>query len=657
MIRVNGQFNIKGDFVGGDKSISHRALILSAIASGESVIRNLSLCQDVMSTCDCLRALGATITLDGTTARVSPIITPNNGVTLDCKNSGTTARLLAGLVAGLGVQAKFVGDKSLSARPMDRVLNLLRQMGAAFAIGEGVMFESLGGKLKGTAILSEVNSAQVKSAVLLAGLRAEGSTTYVERVATRNHTELMLACCGANLDVNGLSVTVEKSSIKPLNINVPRDVSSVSFLIALALLTGRETRFDNVLLNERRIGMMRVLQRSGADITFEKVSERFGEKVGDIVVKPSRLTALNASQADVCDAIDEVPILCVIAALTKGKHVFREIEELKHKESDRVAAIRHMAEQCGAATEVVGNNLLITSTGVKPTNPRLVSCGDHRIAMCEIVISIVCGGGSLDSAPYGVSFPEFLQAVGVNSYKFALIGENVSASKSPKLMEFLSGNANKSCSYETVSLPRTVSDEELLLTIKRYDGVNITMPYKTRVASLLDADVPSVNTVGKNIRPCSTDGYGLVKSLQANGVNFVDKPLWIVGAGGAAEECVKTLASYGCKMQIINRTQSHADELTAKYGLTKNINEPYGVLSFVPECDFEKNIQLPSSAEFVFVAAYKGASGLKDMALKRGIKYIDGLEMLYHQGAESFSLWTNTPLQDDYNGFVKFIKE
>ena len=657
MIRLNGQFNINCEYAGGDKSISHRALILAAIASGESVIRKLSLCQDVLATCDCLRALGADITLDGTTATVTPIKTPTDNVVLDCKNSGTTARLLAGLVAGLGVKARFVGDESLSSRPMDRVLTPLEQMGAGFKKGKGYLFESLGGKLCGTTIYAQVNSAQVKSAVLLAGLFAEGSTTYVERIATRNHTELMLLNFGAKVSVNGQAVTVSKSAVQPLNYDVPRDVSSVAFLIALALLTNREERFDNVLLNERRIGMLRVLQRSGAEITFDNVSIHYGEKVGDIVVKQSRLTPLNASQTDVCDAIDEVPLLCSIACLTKGRHSFEKIEELRNKESDRVAAICHIAKQCGASAALNGCDLTIVSNGVKATNPSFSCFNDHRIAMCEIVLSLACGGGAVDCAPFEISFPEFLQAIGTRPYKFALIGENVSASKSPKLMEFLARRANVCCCYDTVSLPRTVSDGALLEELNKYDGVNITMPFKTRIAKLLGADVPSVNTARKNFPPCSTDGYGIVKSLEGNGADFHGKPLWIVGAGGAAEECVKTLVSYNCKLQIVNRTQAHADELTEKYGLYSNIDKPYGVLSFIPECDFEKTIELPSSVKFVFVAAYRGASGLEDKAIKRGITYVDGLEMLYHQGAKSFALWTGTDVQNDYEDFVDFIEE
>ncbi len=657
MLCVNGQFNIDCNYVGGDKSVSHRALILAAIADGGSVIRNLSLCDDVAATCECLRVLGAGIRLDGATAYVRPITVPISGVTLNCRNSGTTARLLAGLVAGLGVRAKFVGDESLTSRPMERVLDPLRKMGARFNTGSGYLFESLGGKLTGITYRAKVNSAQVKSAVLLAGLFADGETTYTENIPTRNHTELMLRGAGADVSVDGLTVTVRKSTVHALNLDVPRDVSSVAFLVTLALLCGRKARFDGVLLNERRTGFIRVLQRSGADITLENVTERFGEPTGDIAVKPSRLKPLYASETDVCDAIDEVPLLCCIAAVTQGRHEFHAVDELRRKESDRVRAIQSIAVKLGATAEVSNGSLTITSEGCKAVNPHFNCFNDHRIAMCAVIMALVCGGGSVDCEPFDVSFPNFLQAVGVTPYKFALIGENVSDSRSPVLMSYLASKANLCCSYVTVSLPRSVSDERLLETINSFDGVNVTMPFKTRVAALLRADVPSVNTVGKRICPCSTDGCGIVKSLTANGIDFANKPIWIVGAGGAAEECIRVLLKYNCAIRVINRTQAHADALTEKYGLSKQIDEPYGVLSFVPECEFERNIQLPDSVGFVFVAAYKGQSGLRDKAAQRGIKYVDGLEMLYHQGAESFALWTGTEVQSDYDGFLKYLAD
>lgn len=655
MLRLNGQFNIDTSLVRGDKSVCHRALIFAAVASGQSVIRNLTLSRDVLATIDCLRKLGAQVILDGNTATVTPIAEPRSNVVLDCQNSGTTARLLAGLVAGLNVKAQFVGDSSLMRRPMRRVLDPLTKLGASFCQKDGCLFESLGGKIRGGTINAEVNSAQVKSAILIAGLFADGNVTYVEQIPTRNHTEIMLEAMGADITTNGLATTVTKSKLNPLDFDVPRDVSSASFLIAASLMCNSQIVCKNVLLNERRTGFLRVLTKSGANIRYENVRLCFGEKVGDIIVENSRLKPLFANTNDVCDAIDEIPVLAAIALTTQGRHVFESVAELQHKESDRVKAILHMAQVCNQTAEFDGKNLTIVSDGKLPKNPRFESLDDHRVAMAEVALCLASDGGSVDKTPFNVSFPEFEQALGLEVCKLGLIGSDIANSRSPVLMEYLATQANVTCSYDLIQLPKDVDDNTLLEVVNGYDGLNVTMPFKARVASLLNADAVSVNTVGKSVDPQSTDGYGITQALTDMGVDFKGKPLWIVGAGGAAVTCVETLLKYGCKMKVINRTQSRADELTAKYNLSTDITEPYGVLSFVPECEFEQSLTLPQSCKFVFVAAYKGQSGLKSKAIERGITYVDGLRMLYHQGAKSFSLWTNTPTKEDYEGFEQFL--
>ena len=656
MLTLNGQFNINPSVVRGDKSISHRALILASIANGKSVIKNLPYSRDVMATVDCLRTLGAKIVLDDNTATVEPIKGVKNNVTLNCQNSGTTARLLAGLVAGLGVRAKFIGDGSLMKRPMDRVLKPLTQLGANFCKDENCLFESLGGKLNGKVIYSEVDSAQVKSAVLIAGLFADGQTTYVEQTHTRNHTELMMDVMGADISVNGLSVTVGKSTLNCLNTDIPCDLSSTAFLACAALICHKPTVFKNVLLNDRRTGFLKILKASGANIRCDCVRVCNGEKVGDILVETSNLTPLFASYADVCDSIDELPVLAAVALTVKGKHVFENVCELKYKESNRIQAIIDTAKACNQQAVFDGTNLTLTSDGILPKYPRFTSYNDHRMAMAQTVLCLACGGGSIDETPFDVSCAEFCQALGLNEYNLGLIGCDVKNSRSPLLMEHLANCANITCRYDLIQLNCDVTDDDILKVIHSHDGLNITMPFKARAASLLNADDISVNTVGKSIRPQSTDGYGIVKALTSSNIDFANKPLWIVGAGGASVACIETLLKYGCKMQVINRTQSHADMLTQKYGLSTNITEPYGILSFVPECQFEQNIKLPDSCKFVLVSAYKGQSRLKEQALRRGLMYIDGLKMLYHQGAKSFALWTGTDIQDDYEHFERFVK-
>ena len=657
MLSVNGQFQLNTDIPYGDKSVSHRALMLAAVADGQCVIRNISTSDDVLSTASCLEALGAKIALEGDTATVTPIASlPKGMVTLHCGNSGTTARLLAGLVAGLGVSARFVGDSSLSQRPMQRVIEPLAQLGARIEQEIGCLFVCRGGRLSGSTVHSKVNSAQVKSAVLLAGLFAEGETTYVESIPTRPHTENLLRYLDCNIETHGTAVTVRKSKIKAFDVTVPNDPSAAAFFVALALAKKLDITLKNVLLDDSRMGFYRVLQKSGANISFENIQVRYGEKVGDIVVKKSTLTPFTATEQDVCDGIDEIPILATLALTVKGNHAFFGVSELQHKESNRIEAIAHFVASVGQTCGTSDDSLYITTNGKLRKNCYFASFNDHRIAMCEVILALIAGGGSVDNAPFSVSLPQFEHILGIKPLRLGLIGQSVSDSKSPMLMAHLAMKAGATCSYDIVNLPVKVSDSELLRVIESYDGLNVTMPFKNRVASLCRAEIPSVNTVGKAISPTSTDGYGITQSLVNNGIEFAGKAMLVVGAGGAAEACIAELLRYGCKIAVINRTEEHRIRLQNKYGLPECVQDPVGLLSFVPQCEYEQQLVLPPSVKFVLIADYKGKSHLKQQATERGVKVIDGLEMLYHQGAKSFALWTGTPIQNDYDSFVRFNK-
>ena len=648
----------------GDKSISHRALILAAIADGPSVIRNLSLCQDVLATAQCLRVLGAQVEICGTTAKVTPISRPQSNVTLNCGNSGTTARLLAGLVAGLNVNATFYGDESLQKRPMQRVLEPLIQLGAQCQHVDGALFKISPAPLLGANIKAQYNSAQVKSAVLIAGLFANGATTYVENIPTRNHTENLLQHTGASISVDGNSITVAKSTVRAFDVTVPNDFSSAAYLLALALLTKQNFVYKDVCINPLRTGFLRVLENSGAHFVLTNKRLCFGEQVADVEVFADSLygcgnvlQALNATAQDVCDCIDEVPILATMALTVKGKHRFSGVSELRYKECDRIQAILEMAKVVGQNALFDGNDLTIESNGILPPHPNFDGMDDHRMAMCQTVLSLYCGGGSVINENFAVSFPNFLQALGVTPLRFALVGEKIQHSMSPLLMRHLATQANVCCAYNLLPLTSNADDQTLYTALDALDGANVTMPFKTRVAQITSSSLVSVNTVGKNIAPTSTDGYGLIKSLQENNVDFLNMPLWIVGAGGAAEACVQTLLQYGCQMQIINRTAVHADVLTDRYNLSTNVQNPVGVLSFVPACEYEQSIVLPESVRFVFVADYKNVSGLELQAKRRGIQFVSGLQMLYHQGAKSFALWTNTEIQTDFESFIREIQK
>lgn len=270
MINFTSQFAIKTNVSCGDKSLSHRALILAAIADGECLVKNLSPCGDVMSTVRCLRKLGAKLLSRVTRRTLSPLQRPrqNRSRLQQQRHYGTA---FGGTLRRAWRRCQVRGRPILSRRPMARVLQPLSQMGARFATGKGMLFEMLPSRLSGCHVTSDVPSAQVKSAVLLAGLFADGETVFTENVPTRNHTENLLLHTGASLQVHGKEICIQKSRPHSFEISLPNDFSSVAYLIALCLLSGQQKVFRNVCVNERRIGMVKILQKSGAKITFSTI--------------------------------------------------------------------------------------------------------------------------------------------------------------------------------------------------------------------------------------------------------------------------------------------------------------------------------------------------------------------------------------------------
>lgn len=639
MLYINSVLQINDVFLGGDKSISHRALMLAAIAEGQCVVSNLSLCDDVMSTVGCLRTLGADIKLQGTTAYVTPIKVPNDDVVLNCGNSGTTARLLCGIVVGLGVKATFVGDESLISRPMRRVTEPLQKLGAKFVFPKGALFQTLGGDLLGKKLVAEVDSAQVKSAVLFAGLFAEGETTYVESKPTRDHTERMLRYVGANI----CDCTVRRSKIGAFTLSVPNDFSSAAYLLAAALVRGQKATIRNVGVNPLRVVFLRVLANCGAKFIIDNKQTICGEPVADITVLPCTLQKqMYAEPEDVCAAIDEIPLLCAVALASGTGGVFRGVEELRNKESDRIAAICDMAKACGGQACCKDGVLEISSDGKFAAHPTFSYSNDHRIVMSQAVLCVAAKGGSVDNPDcVAISFPGFWRALGVRYGKYAVVGSNIGYSQSPQLMRGFAELRDVATDYRIVDLPSDVSDGRLKEVIDNFDGCNVTVPFKQRVAKIFAAKIPSVNTIGKGIEPSSTDGEGLLRALDKHGFVYKNAKLWVIGAGGAAEACIAALLQKGAYVQVFNRTPEHASNVAQKYGLQNDITQPDGVLSFVPPCLFEGQTELPSSVKYVFVASYDGKSSLLAKAKQRQIPCIDGKDMLYFQGLASFELWQN----------------
>jgi 3-phosphoshikimate 1-carboxyvinyltransferase len=424
--RLRGELRLPGD-----KSISHRALMLAALAAGESRIEGAGDGADVRSTAGIVRALGATVervTEDGRNVGyrvVSPgadgLIEP--GGILDCGNSGTSLRLLAGVLAGLPMTCILDGDASLRGRPVARIIEPLRSMGAVLHARRNDSLPPLTvvghTPLRSIDIATPVPSAQVKSAILLAGLRADGRTTVRESVATRDHTERMLRARGVPVDreiaADGrVAVTVEGGvPVQTVEERVPGDVSAAAFwLVAGAIHPDAELTLRDVGVNPTRRAVIDILRAMGADI--EERPQRagpddgVGEPVADLVVRSSGLRGIELGPRDVAAAIDEIPVLCLAAAVAGGTTVIRGAGELRHKESDRIAGIADGLRALGARVRVDGDDLAIDG-GAALHGVRTDSLDDHRLAMTFAIAGLVADSDTTIARPgsAAVSYPGF----------------------------------------------------------------------------------------------------------------------------------------------------------------------------------------------------------------------------------------------------------
>lgn len=412
--------------VPGDKSISHRALMFSALAVGRSRVEGLLEGEDVLSTAAALRAMGARIERDADGVwhidgvGVGGLLQPETA--LDMGNSGTSTRLLMGLLASHALTATFIGDASLSKRPMGRVTEPLSLMGAEFVSSPGGRLPlTMRGAVPAVPIeyCLPVASAQVKSAVLLAGLNTPGITHVIEPEATRDHSERMLAGFGAELtierDADGariISIRGE-AELKPQQIIVPGDPSSAAFPIVAALIVpGSDVTITGVGMNETRTGLIKLLKAMGAQIDLLNTRDAGGEPVADVRVRASSLTAIENDPADAPSMIDEFPIAFIAAALAKGRSVFRGLEELRVKESDRIAVMAAGLRQIGAMVEETSDGLVIEGTGGEPLEGGgpVETHLDHRIAMSFAVAGLASYQGVTidDMRPVATSFPGFV---------------------------------------------------------------------------------------------------------------------------------------------------------------------------------------------------------------------------------------------------------
>jgi len=402
----------------GDKSISHRVLMLAALARGKSQLSGLLTGDDVKSTARVLRQLGADISTirqgAGVTVNASRITRPASR--LNCGNSGTTARLVLGILAGQRFEATLTGDASLRRRPMRRVTEPLRTMGAEIVErgdGGGLPLTIRGGRLRGLAYTSPVASAQLKSALLLAALTGGVPVTIREPYRSRDHTERLFAHLGLGIHEHDSVISYQPSSVSvpAFSIAVPGDISSAAFLIAAAVLAADgELLVENVGVNPTRTGALVVLARMGARVDRVNLRDEGGEPVADLVVRPAGLTGTEVSAAEIPTLVDEVPVLAVLASRARGATVFREVGELRVKESNRLELVAANLRTVGVQAEVRGNDLYVEGSD-RPPRGKVETAKDHRLAMAFAVLGTVPGADVRlsERRSVAISYPDFFK--------------------------------------------------------------------------------------------------------------------------------------------------------------------------------------------------------------------------------------------------------
>ncbi len=419
---VRGKAKLKGAFsVPGDKSISHRALLLGAIAEGETLVENCLVAEDVLSTAHCLQNLGVKIEGVGTTSvKVHGVGGANFSKPsshLDCGNSGTTMRLLMGILAAHQFESWLTGDASLQKRPMERVAIPLQRMGAKI---EGRTEKFLppikmhGANLRPIEWALPVASAQAKSAILLAGLFANGTTIVHEPAPSRDHTERMLQALGAKVTVRDLTVAVVgPAKLRGSGFVIPNDPSSAAFfLCAAAAMPDAEVTASGISVNPTRIGYIDILQRMGTTVIMHNERSQAGEPVADVTVRGGKLKGVTIAGELIARTIDELPVLASIATIVDGTTIIRDAQELRVKESDRIAAMVNELRKLGAQVEELPDGMVVHGNS-KLRGAEVESHGDHRIAMALAIAGLFAEGETVihNADCVAISFPQFPQVL------------------------------------------------------------------------------------------------------------------------------------------------------------------------------------------------------------------------------------------------------
>ena len=399
----------------GDKSISHRAIMLSAIADGESCVKNLNDGADLQSTINILKDCGALIEQRNEKIIINGRKLHSPKTELDCGNSGTTSRLIAGLLSSQKLIFTLIGDESLSQRPMNRIIQPLKKMGCIMSSNKGLLplYVDASNGISAIDYDMEIASAQVKSSILFSALGGNNVSSINEVIPTRNHSEIMLKNMGASIETQGTKIFVHplESKLKAIDISVPSDPSSSAFFAGLAVISNNsKLKLTNVLLNESRIGFVEVLRRMNCLIIQSNESIHNGEKVGDLTFSSSSIKAVEVEPEIIPSIIDEIPILAVVAAFSSGVTVFKNVEELKYKECDRLGAIIHNLQAFGIKAYENNNNLYVEGGKVKKMS-QITTFDDHRIAMAFTILSLAAFKKyDLDNAKcVDISLPNFFK--------------------------------------------------------------------------------------------------------------------------------------------------------------------------------------------------------------------------------------------------------
>ena len=635
MIEVQKRQNLFGNLsVDGDKSITIRAILLGALSSGKTIIHNPLISQDSLSALDCAQKMGATIIKQDNLIEIVGTQKITNGCVFNCENSGTLARFLIGILAGAGVEATIVGDESLSKRPMDRVCLPLIERGAKIISNNGKLpVKIFPASLKEFEYNMPIDSAQVKSAILLSGVTSGKKTIINERNFTRDHTERMLIEFGANVSVNEKRITLNGGNLTSCELFVPADPSSSAYYLTLGLCLG-EITVKNILHAKGRNGFIdKILQAGGKLNCFNKGNLGIFE-VFDITAYKSSLNFFEVENNEIATLIDEIPLLALIGAVNNGC-VIKGAEELKVKESDRLYETVKLLSACGAKAQIVGSDLVIS--GSNDFKEFEYESDDHRMIMTAFCASCIVANAKISGEnSVNISFPSFYK----NYYELqmGLIGKSVSNSFSGSIHKFVLNSFNcENFLYEQ----RSISEREFENFIKKcsYKAFNATSPFKELLCDRLNG-LDEISNLAHSVnfvfskKGYSTDGAGLILSLKYYGYNILNKRVLVYGIGGAGKAVALALKNAGAEVFVTNRTFSKAEQFCNEHNDIKLYNgETCDILinATTNKDEFIFNKNALKGCELIIDINYRQALALEGWAQQNNKKFINGFAMLFFQ--------------------------